>query len=60
LDRGGGRRAAAVAPVIREFQAAGLALRGIAQALDDRGIPASSGGTWTAVQVSRVLARLDP
>lgn len=49
-----------MALVIRELQAAGLTLRGIAKTLDDRGIPASISGTWTAVQVSRVLAQLDP
>ena len=33
-------------------------LRGIAAALNERGIPAASGrGEWSAVQVSRALAR---
>jgi Recombinase len=51
------RRAADVAPVIRELQTAGLSLRGIAAALGERGIPTPRGGPWSAVQVSRVLAR---
>jgi hypothetical protein len=47
----------------REALAAGKAgvtsLAGIAAALNERGIPTASGqGTWQAVQVSRVLARL--
>jgi hypothetical protein len=50
----------AVAPTIAELQVAGVtSLRGIAAALDERGIPTAAGrGEWRAVQVSRVLARL--
>jgi hypothetical protein len=53
-------KAADYAPVIRELQTAGVtSLGGIAAALNERGIPTASGrGTWQAVQVSRVLARL--
>jgi DNA invertase Pin-like site-specific DNA recombinase len=51
------RRAADVAPVIRELKAAGTSLRGIAADLTARGIPTPQGGTWSAVQVARVLAR---
>jgi DNA invertase Pin-like site-specific DNA recombinase len=51
------RRAADVAPAIRELKAAGTSLRGIAADLTARGIPTPQGGTWSAVQVSRVLAR---
>jgi DNA invertase Pin-like site-specific DNA recombinase len=51
------RRAADVAPVIRELQAAGTSLRGIAADLTARGIPTPQGGAWSAVQVARVLAR---
>src|SRR5215831_13204910 len=53
-------KAADYAPVIRELQASGVtSLAGIAAALNERGIPTASGlGTWQAVQVSRVLARL--
>ena len=31
-----------------------------AAALDERGIPTPQGGTWSAVQVRRVLARIAP
>jgi DNA invertase Pin-like site-specific DNA recombinase len=52
-------RATDLAPTIAELQAAGVtSLRGIAAALNERGIPAASGrGEWSAVQVSRALAR---
>src|SRR3954468_12840621 len=53
-------RAADLAPVISELQAAGVAsLGGLARGLSERGIPIARAGTkWTLVQVSRVLARL--
>jgi hypothetical protein len=53
-------RAAGLAPIIRELQAAGVtSLVGIAAALNERSIPTATGrGTWHAVQVSRVLARI--
>jgi DNA invertase Pin-like site-specific DNA recombinase len=53
-------RAADITPVIKEIQAAGtMSLRGIAAALNERGIPTASGdGEWQAMQVARVLARL--
>jgi DNA invertase Pin-like site-specific DNA recombinase len=53
-------KAADLAATISELQAAGVtSLAGIAAALNDRGIPTATGrGTWQAVQVSRVLARL--
>jgi DNA invertase Pin-like site-specific DNA recombinase len=52
-------RAGDLAPTIVELQAAGItSLRGIAAALNERGIPPASGrGGWSAVQVSRALAR---
>ncbi|MCJ2110755.1 recombinase family protein [Methylobacterium sp. E-025] len=51
-------RAWDVAPVIDEVQAAGaVSLREIAAGLNARGIPTARGGTWSAVQVKRVLAR---
>jgi DNA invertase Pin-like site-specific DNA recombinase len=52
-------RATDLAPTIAELQAAGVrSLRGIAAALNERGIPVARGrGEWSAVQVSRVLAR---
>lgn len=53
-------RAADLAPVIADLKANGTkSLSGIAAALTERGIPTARGGAkWTAVQVSRVLARL--
>jgi DNA invertase Pin-like site-specific DNA recombinase len=54
-------RASDLAPVIKELQAAGVTtLKGIADALNARGIPTARGdGRWQAVQVGRVLQRLD-
>ncbi|TNC09030.1 resolvase [Methylobacterium terricola] len=50
--------AAELAPVIAEVRSAGTTtLQGIAVALNERGIPTARGGRWSAVQVSRVLAR---
>jgi hypothetical protein len=46
---GSDRRAADVAPVIRELQAAGTSLRGIAAALAERGIPTPLGGAWSVL-----------
>ena len=53
-------RATKLAPVITELRAAGVtSLKGIAMALNERGVPPPSGrGQWRATQVSRVLARL--
>jgi DNA invertase Pin-like site-specific DNA recombinase len=51
-------RAADVAPLIAELQAAGAAsLRAIADGLNDRGITTPRGGAWSAVQVQRAMAR---
>src|SRR5262245_59137034 len=57
-----GARAADIAPVIAELQAAGAtSLRAIADGLNVRCIPTARGsGEWSAVQVMRVLERLDP
>jgi DNA invertase Pin-like site-specific DNA recombinase len=54
-------RAADIAPTIRELQAAGAtSLRAIAAGLNEQGIPTARGaGKWSAVQVARVLDRLD-
>jgi hypothetical protein len=48
-------------PHLKELQAAGVtSLRGIAAALNDRGIPTATGyGRWHHVQVGKVLARLE-
>jgi DNA invertase Pin-like site-specific DNA recombinase len=51
------RRASDVIPVIQAIQSDGVTtLRGIAQKLNERGIPAPRGGNWSPMQVSRVLA----
>lgn len=52
-------RAADLAPIIEEIWAAGIvSLRGIAAALNERGISTPRGlGEWSAVQVSRILKR---
>jgi DNA invertase Pin-like site-specific DNA recombinase len=49
--------AAAVLPVIRELQAAGItSLQGLARALTERSVPTPGGAArWQAVQVQRVL-----
>jgi DNA invertase Pin-like site-specific DNA recombinase len=53
------RFAANVAPIIREIRASGIASqRGIARALNARGVATSRGGVWTAVQVAGVLQRV--
>jgi hypothetical protein len=51
---------ALLAPVIAELRASGVtSLRGIAGALNERGIPTVAGsGRWRHVQVGRLLARL--
>jgi DNA invertase Pin-like site-specific DNA recombinase len=54
-------RAADLAPTIVDLQAAGAtSLRAIAAGLNEAGIPTNRGqGTWSAVQVARVLDRID-
>jgi DNA invertase Pin-like site-specific DNA recombinase len=53
------QRAANIAPVIAELQAAGAAsLRAIADGLNQRGIPTARGNAvWSATQVMRVMAQ---
>ncbi|MET4701750.1 DNA invertase Pin-like site-specific DNA recombinase [Constrictibacter sp. MBR-5] len=52
------RFAANVLPVIRAIEATGIAsLRGIAAALDARGIPSARGGRWQVSNVRNVLRR---
>ena len=52
-------RANDLAATVKELQADGAeTLRAIAEGLEARGIPAARGGRWSAVQVSRLLARL--
>ena len=49
-----------VAPIIREIRASGVAsLRGIAAALNARGVRTARGGRWAATQVGAVLARTE-
>jgi DNA invertase Pin-like site-specific DNA recombinase len=62
LRRKADGRAADLAPAIKELQAGGAAsLRAIAAALNDKCIPTARGsGKWSAVQVARVLDRIDP
>ena len=51
-------RAADLAPILAEIQAGGASsLREIAAALNERGIPTARGGSWSAVQVQRVMQR---
>jgi DNA invertase Pin-like site-specific DNA recombinase len=52
-------KAADLAPVIKELQAAGkTSLRAIAAGLNEQGIPTARGGEWSSAQVMRVLERL--
>ena len=52
------QRAADIAPIIADLQAAGAtSLQAIAGGLNDRSIPTARGGSWSATQVMRVLAR---
>lgn len=53
------QRAADLAPIVADLQAAGVtSLRGLAAALNDRGIHTARGGAWSATQVSRLLDRI--
>jgi DNA invertase Pin-like site-specific DNA recombinase len=55
-----GDRAADLAPVIAELREAGaVSLAALAHGLNERGITTTRGGEWSAVQVQRVLARLE-
>ncbi len=54
------QRAQDIAPTIAEIQSAGAtSLRQIARELNARGIPAPRRGQWSAVQVKRVISRLN-
>jgi hypothetical protein len=54
------KRAAELAPIVNELQAAGVtSLKGIAAALNQRGVPTSLGHRrWYPMQVARLLRRL--
>ena len=55
------RFAANVAPIVREVQSSGVrSLRGIASALNARGVKTARGGRWQAAQVQSVLTRSTP
>jgi DNA invertase Pin-like site-specific DNA recombinase len=52
------RFAANVLPIIREIQASGITtLRGVAHALDARGISSARGSPWSAEAVSNIIKR---
>ncbi|KAB1069237.1 recombinase family protein [Methylobacterium soli] len=52
----GKRRTADLAPIIGDIRATGgTSLHGIATGLNGREIPTAQGGTWSVVQVQRVL-----
>lgn len=52
-------RASDLAPIIRELQAAGkVSLRAIAEGLNEAGILTPRKGKWSAVQVQRLLTRI--
>lgn len=52
-------RAADLAPILGELRASGRSLREMAEVLNTKGIKTAKGCQWTAMAVSRVLARLD-
>lgn len=53
-------RASDLAPIIADLRAAGVtSLSALANALNEKNIPTAKGGKWQAVQVQRVLARID-
>ena len=53
-------RAADLKPILADLRASGAAsLRAMAAGLNSRGIPTARGGTWSAVQVKRVLERAE-
>jgi hypothetical protein len=60
MARKANERAADIAPVIAELRTTGAkSLNAIADGLNERGITAARGGSWSATQVARVLARID-
>lgn len=51
-------RVADLSPIVAEIKAGGASsLREIARALNERSIPTTRGGSWSAVQVSRLLEK---
>lgn len=54
-----GAHAADLAPIIAELRASGITtLAALAAGLNERNIPAARGGSWSPVQVLRVLSRI--
>src|SRR5262249_44050152 len=54
------QRAAGLAPAIVELRVKGArSLRELAAGLNDRGVPATRGGQWSAAQVQRVLQLME-
>jgi len=52
------RFAANVLPIIREIQASGVTtLRGVARALNARGVPSARGAPWSVEAVSNIIKR---
>jgi DNA invertase Pin-like site-specific DNA recombinase len=49
--------AANTLPVIHSLQGQGLSLRGVAKALNERGVQTAHGGQWQATTVKNILAR---
>jgi DNA invertase Pin-like site-specific DNA recombinase len=54
------RRAADLAPIVKELQASGAtSLRAIAAGLNERNIPTARGGEWAPTQVARLLEDIE-
>ena len=52
------RFAANIIPIIREIQASGVTtLRGVARALNARGVQSRTGGPWSHVAVGSIIKR---
>jgi DNA invertase Pin-like site-specific DNA recombinase len=59
IKAGADRFAKSIAPIIREITSSGVeSHRGIARALNARGVATARGGEWTAVQVGAILRRV--
>ena len=59
LQRQAERRADDLAPIVREIQASGVtSARGIAKALNERGIPTPRGKAWAPQSVVNLLERI--
>ena len=53
-----GAESLVIAPIIRDIEAAGVTtLKGIAEALNARGIKTARGGSWYAMTVRNVMQR---